>query len=549
VPVIVPRRLHAPEANRAILAQPPLAEVGEILAENRKCLECHNREILGRALADLRREARQAVLTAAREYLSQAGEPVPSFGSTSFVIAGHQPELFHPGVWIKNFALFGLAQQHQITPLNLVVDNDTAKTAAIRVPSSALWNKSQEPGDKEALSAPPQLSTVPFDRWVKEAPYEERRVIDEDLFADFSDRVGAALGDWGFTPLLPEYWAEVRRQANRTALLGERLVSARRAIERSWGCHNLEIPVSVVCRTEPFAWFAGHLLVNLAKFHAIHNDCLNEYRRVYGLRSKAHPVPDLLKQDAWLEVPLWAWRSERPERGRLMARMGNNVIELRVGGESWPTLKLTSGAELVAQWMDLERRGFKIRSRALTNTMYARLVLCDLFVHGVGGAKYDELTDEIIRRFYGMEPPRYLTLSGTLRLPLPTFPASNDDCDRLAWLVRDYQWNPQRHLENGNPRDPETVPLAAQKHAWTARVPQSRSERRERFLALRQLTSQLRSHLAGRESQLRNDWLRCGLEVQVNALLQRRDYPFCLFPAEAIRPFCTQFLHRPRDPA
>ena len=27
-----------------------------------------------------------------------------------FILSGHQPEMFHPGVWYKNFVLGGLAQ-------------------------------------------------------------------------------------------------------------------------------------------------------------------------------------------------------------------------------------------------------------------------------------------------------------------------------------------------------------------------------------------------------------------------------------------------------
>ena len=72
--------------------------------------------------------------------------------------------------------------------------------------------------------------------------------------------------------------------------------------------------------------------------------------------------------------------------------------------------------------MERERQGQKVRSRALTNTLFARLFLADLFVHGIGGGKYDELTDDIIRRFYGCEPPAFLVLSATRLLPLPAVP-------------------------------------------------------------------------------------------------------------------------------
>jgi hypothetical protein len=35
----------------------------------------------------------------------------------------------------------------------------------------------------------------------------------------------------------------------------------------------------------------------------------------------------------------------------------------------------------------------------------------------------------------------------------------------------------------------------------------------------------------------------CEQQLRINAVLQRRDYSFCLYPESVLRPFCTQFLH------
>src|SRR5262249_51125712 len=176
------------------------------------------------------------------------------------------------------------------------------------------------------------------DGWAGEVPYEARRVHDESMFATFAERAAEVFAGWGFRPLLPEFWKEVQRQAKRTPLLGERFAGARRSLERTWGCHNLELPVSRLCRTEAFAWFACHLLEELPRFHAIYNDCVHEYRRRYGVRSKNHPVPDLIMDGDWYEAPLWAWRSGQSNRGRLLARHTRNEIELRVGSQTWSAL-------------------------------------------------------------------------------------------------------------------------------------------------------------------------------------------------------------------
>src|SRR5262249_52760991 len=151
-----------------------------------------------------------------------------------------------------------------------------------------------------------------------------------------------------------------------------------------------------LCQADPFAWFAGHLLAHLEEFHADYNDIVRDYRRRHGIRSPHHPVPDLAKEGSWLEMPFWAWRSGERRRRRLLARRIASGWQLRAGDDPWPALPWQPARPetLVAAWRTLEPRGFKVRFRALTTTLYARLLLGDLFIHGIGGAKYDELTDE-----------------------------------------------------------------------------------------------------------------------------------------------------------
>jgi hypothetical protein len=534
--------LRAPGSNGGILAVPPLSEVGVLLAVNHRrltALEITCPAPLGRPWVELRPQARHTMIAAASDYLRRRGEPVPAVcADAGLLLAGHQPELFHPGVWVKNFALAGLARVHGRTALNLVVDNDTVKSTALRVPVPA-------EGDR-----PPRLASVPFDRWGGGAPYEERAVEDIALFDTFADRVIELMRGWHYEPLLPDLWAEVRRRREEGGLLGECFAAARRSLERAWGCHNLEVPLSALCRTPPFAWFACHLLAELPRFHTVYNAAVHDYRLRNGIRSVNHPVPDLAAEDGWLEAPFWGWRAGQERRARLFARSRDGRIELRAGSEPWPALPAPErGGEehTVAAWSALEGQGFKARSRALTTTLFARLFLADLFIHGIGGGKYDELTDELIRRFYGAEPPGFLVLSATLWLPLGPPPAADlaGERRRLARDVRDVYWNPQRHLGDAG-RDRALAEWAAEKADWIARRPQTPAHRRHRFQVLRDLTERLRQPLGAQAEALAQELARCDRLLAAEAVLRRRDYSFCLYPAAVLRPFCEQFLTPPR---
>jgi hypothetical protein len=369
-------------------------------------------------------------------------------------------------------------------------------------------------------------------------PYEDYHVRDEQLFGSLVQRAAQWTGMWPFEPLLGVYWAEVLRHQQRTKLLGERIVAGRRALERRWLCDNLEVPVSKLCEAEPFAWFAAHLFAQAPSFHAIYNDAVHEYRRVNGLRSRNHPVPDLEADGEWFELPLWAWKAGARRRGRLLVRQAADCFELRAGAEAWPCLP-RAPASFVEAWMALARTGFKLRSRALTTTLYTRLLVADSFIHGIGGGKYDELTDELLRRFFGVEPPPFIVLSATLLLPLTGFEATAKQARHLTHELRDLRWNPQRHL----PADSAGLALAQDRTGLVERDPLLPPTGRDRHRALRRLTEELQSFVASSAAQTQKDLVGVQAQLRANQVLRRRDFAFCLYPASLLRPFCERFLN------
>ena len=97
------------------------------------------------------------------------------------IVTGHQPELFHPGVWIKNFAAASIAAATGGVGLNLIVDNDIPKSTSIVVPAVGAQGI--------------RLTRVEFDRWGGDAPFEDSPVQEDERFSTFADRVHAVMGD------------------------------------------------------------------------------------------------------------------------------------------------------------------------------------------------------------------------------------------------------------------------------------------------------------------------------------------------------------------
>ena len=162
--------------------------------------------------------------------------------------------------------------------------------------------------------------------------------------------------------------------------------------------------------------------------------------------------------DDWLESPFWVWRAGQPRRRALLARQRARVVELRIAGEDdiLVTLPLTPEGQAccaVERLRELPAESIRPAHPGLTTTMFARFFLGDLFIHGIGGAKYDELGDEIARRFLGFEPPGFLALSLTLRLGLPTDPVTPADLAATDRALRDLRFNPDRHLHEPYPEE------------------------------------------------------------------------------------------------
>jgi hypothetical protein len=491
-----------------VLTAPDFAAVPALMEANRRLLDRSDVVIGSLPLQELRALARREVLEASHEYTSRdregaTSQPLPRGRGTPdapLILAGHQPELSHPGVWVKHFALNGLARKLVGTPLNLVVDNDTLKSTTLRFPVFRDRNPSSV-----------HLESLRFDTFSGGVPYEDRRVEDREhtcLFDSFADRATSLWENWGYEPLLWAAWHPVTHYHHQDTPIGERFAAVRREYERAWGCTNYELPVSRLSQTDAFRRFAGHVLADLPRFREVYNAALRQYRAENGLRGTSHPAPDL----AHSEAPFWV----RTTPGRRE--------------------KATAASDVRT-----------LRPRALTLTLFARVCLGDFFIHGIGGGKYDEVTDAIIRGYFDIDPPAYQVLSATLHLPLPGFPSTTADADQVSRRVRDLTWNPQRHLPPDVAAHPEIVPLVREKETLAADEPPyaDHAARREWFRRLQEITERLRPLVADQIAAAEASLARCRAEAHANAVLRRRDYSWVLYPEETLRPFLQRFLDVP----
>lgn len=526
-----PPILRAPSDDGGVLLAPPPAELDCLLAENRAIRAGWRYDVQGRSLASLAQHAREELLQAALRYTRRYRDvpDLPDARSAEFLLAGHQPELFHPGVWLKNFALGAMASCRNAVAVNLLIDNDTAKATALRVPT----------GTPES----PRLVSVPVDRAHAPMPYEERSIVDEAVFRSFGRRASEVLAPLVERPMLENFWPLACGRAGESGNLGLSLAQARHVMEGRWGLETLEMPQSRVCAAEPFRWFTAHLLAHLPRFRNEYNAAVAQYRRRHHVRSSAHPFPDLAERDGWLEAPFWIWTTSDPRRRALWARRRQGRVVISDGHAVEVELPLTvdsHGAAAVERLGALEDEGVKIRSRALTTTLWARLALSDLFLHGIGGAKYDEVTDRLFERFLGVHPPGLMVASGTLLLPVPAPPASVAQQRELKQRLWQLRHHPECFLDECCPAGAglpdESRRLAAEKHRWVE-TPQTGDNARQRCRAIRRVNAALQPYVARQREQAAERLEATDRALEAARLLRRRDFSFCLHPEGSLRHF------------
>jgi hypothetical protein len=374
-----------------------------------------------------RRDLWQALTAHARASGAQLETLPPA--EHRWIFTGHQVEFYHPGVWAKVIVADELARRSsaQGTPaiaFDLLVDHDLLDHRGFDVPVQADGHWSRQPVEYapasplpvEALQAP---SRDTFDGW--DAALARHSLANSDALAFFL----SALRPTG-EPLTHTQW----------------LSRARARFEASMDIHVHHVPTSLLCSTESWGMFVRGWIENADAWTSLYNKHLSLYRQRQGIRNAQHPMPDLARTSegsaggTTYELPFWIYRAGEP-RQRLSVRQEAHRRFVPVDGAE---IDVTQGLAAV-----LERQ-YVLRPRALTLTMFVRMFLADLFIHGIGGALYDQITDGMLQELLGTVPP-YSCVSAAWLLPLGKPIATEDDLAALKSRRHHARHNPQLAID------------------------------------------------------------------------------------------------------
>ncbi|MEW4565948.1 hypothetical protein AB1K70_25755 [Bremerella sp. JC770] len=514
--------VRAPRGHGQVLVRPSPFDAQRLVAENRARLEAAGNRTMGYGgveLETLRRQAREDIVRLAWKH-SASYRDVPEVppADAPIIMTGHQPALYHPGVWFKNFLADRIASRVQGIAINVIVDNDVAPTPSIATLTGTPAN--------------PRPTRVAYDQPGPRVAWEMTHAQSLETLRSFAERTQAAIAPLVANPLVTQFWPQVVKQVEAGQPLGLAFSAARNQLEASCGLQVLDVPLSRLCQTEWFCRVMGFLLENAGAYRDLYNHCVQQYRSVHKIRSTSHPVPDLGADGDWTEVPFWVWTQDNASRRGLWvsAAADRLVLADRAG---WQT-ELPHDQELPARLQELTAQGIYIRPRALMTTTILRLVASDLFVHGIGGAKYDQVTDELNRHFLDLVPPEYVTATATAHLPIELPHVCPEDLHQLEDRLRDAEFNPERAITGDMNHDPQWQSLLDQKSRLLAEVPNF-PEKRSWHVQLEEVNSKLRNQIAEPVARLRIERAQVVQKLQQKQLLTSREYSLLLFPEEGLR--------------
>jgi len=526
-------RYAIPRKNREFASWPAIAELPSLVARNVELKSAYAFSILDLPFGEYARLCRAAVAKAAARFAADIGIAPGAIGRAPVIATGHQPELFHAGVWIKNFLAFRLAQLLGGSSVNLIVDNDIPKHLGLVAPV------------REDSTA--RQVEISFARKAAEHAFEEYPPLIEGADA-FVGAVSQAATRAPFHEAAVDLARRLAAASGRGANIGDVLAAVRLSYERELSIANSEVPTSRLADEGAFGAFAISILQDALRFASAYNGSLAQYRRAHHIRSRVNPMPDLVVDSTRVEAPFWIWHSGESRRRLYAAQAGDEVV-LYAGEQEVYRLREAGYSDAEAAWKALVAVGLKIRPRAITTTLFMRLFVADLFIHGVGGAEYDEVADGVVHTFYGVEPPAFATITATLIVQWGIEEPTTRPASALKRTLRDIRYNPQIFLDDRPSAPADVRQLVADKWRLVAFAPTDRRARQEKWERIREINGRLSGRLATLEQDTSYELARAEERRAADSVLLSRDYSVFLTGAREAARFYDDALSGLRQTA
>ncbi len=426
------------------------------------------------------------------------------------IATGHQAEFFHAGVFAKTIAADLLAASLNGSTVFVCVDSDTPKTDRLAVPTS--------------IAGVVQRHSIPIPGLVTGLPIESQQALNKPAWAEFFDELGRVAPAGA---LLSDYARQWLNVSDATIVFREAIIRAQTALERGLGLSPARpLLISLLSKTTAFRAFVARIIADASGFALAYNCAKHNYRMRHRVRSPHNPIPDLQIAGPRIETPFWVLKSGGPRlrlsieaRGETLAFFADHEF---IGEESLDTM---THIDQAAKPWSIEAVGWSIRPTVITLSAFCRIFLGDVFLHGIGGAKYDEITDELLASWFRVPAAPMICVTATAHVPMNL----GTGAPQPPGSVRESLHHPQRFW--GDLPAELVAQRARQIDAVVALRKDdrhNRSARRGAHRALKESTRQLAAHTQAQREHLAAAWERFNAAQAQRAAAADREYFFAL---------------------
>ncbi|MBI3394875.1 MAG: hypothetical protein HY042_03490 [Spirochaetia bacterium] len=427
------------------------------------------------------------------------------------ILTGHQPLFYPPGILIKDLLADSLARALGGLAMNVVVDTDEEEIT-FSCPTRRSFS-GHPVRDAIALNAGKGI--------LKDQKFDDARRRGILSYLDDYQLRLYSLFEPGDVPAIRSA-LEILRSCIAQS---KRPMDAAVAFREQWeASHNVKlrtIYVSELADSPAFKYFLEFVSARGTDFRRAYNGALAWYRAEHKIKNMAQPLPDLNEEEK--ELPFW-------------------VV---IGGRRTPLTETMLPA------------AGTVYPRAIALTLFSRVFLCDLFIHGRGGGRYDRITDRLIADFFQVDAAPFVVASATLGVnPRADFALNSrrgldQPLGMLHTARRALQFDPTRFLPVGHP-------LVTAKKALLAKRLEEGADRGAIHREILALNERARAELVEVSADLERSYSRAVTVEKNHAAFGERTYPFFFYDLaplfSAVKPFATlsqkvRLPHRERQPS
>jgi len=342
------------------------------------------------------------------------------------IAAGHQAWFWHPGILAKDFALAAACARLGAQAIHLVVDHIANPALTIDVPvrrGDALYVEPLRLGDENLAVG------------TGRRPPLSRAQLAEAIYRLRENAVGEIAVDLDRLLDVPPGFDALRSLSDSITAMQLHAVQA-------WCPNVFVLRTSQLARLASFQTLAKRMLHDARACVAAYNDAVGEV-------PAAGVAPLLVERDR-VELPLWVIETAGT-LGRVFADLADATPMLTREDGTPIKLTTTDGVEHLP-----------LAPKALTLTAFMRSTMCDLFIHGTGGAVYEQVTEHWWDAWTAqpLAPLTVVSADVTLNFTVPV--ATKADLQRAVWFRHHLPHNIDRYMRDPSELDPA---LLAEKRA------------------------------------------------------------------------------------